>query len=143
MTTATTTPAPSTARPAAAGETTLRRVLLLDAAVTGVNGVAYLAGATVLDDLLGVSPSALRPIGAFLVAFAAVVAVVATRRPIPAGAVRELMAGNALWVLASLAMAATGALDANAVGTTWTVLQAATVAGFVALQRGALARRGA
>ena len=78
---------------------------------------------------------------AFLVAFAAVVAVVATRRPIPGGVVRELMAGNALWVVASLAVAATGALDANGVGTAWTVVQAVTVAGFVALQRWALARR--
>jgi hypothetical protein len=116
-------------------------VLLLDAAVTGANGVAYLAGATVLDDVLGVSAGALRPIGAFLVGFAVVVAVVATRRPIPGGAVRQLMAGNVLWVLASLAVAATGALDANGVGTAWTVLQAGTVAGFVALQRWALARR--
>jgi hypothetical protein len=143
MTTATTAPArPAVAGPATVdGETALRRVLLLDAAVTGANGVAYLAGATVLDGVLGVSAGALRPIGAFLVAFAAVVAVVATHRPIPGGAVRELMAGNALWVVASLAVAATGALGANGVGTAWTVLQAVTVAGFVALQRWALARR--
>jgi hypothetical protein len=140
MTTTLTTPVPP-ARPAGAGETALRRVLLVDAVVTGANGVAHLAGATALDGVLGVPAGALRPIGAFLVVFAGVVAVVATRRPIPGGAVRELMAGNALWVVASLVVAATGALDANGVGTAWTALQAVTVAGFVALQRRALARR--
>jgi hypothetical protein len=133
-TTALTTPAPPAAV-AAGSETALRRVLLLDAVVTGANGVAYLAGATVLDDVLGVEASALRPIGAFLVAFAALVAVVGTRRPIPAGAVRELIAGNALWVLASVAVAATGVLDANGVGTAWIVAQAVVVAGFAAAQR--------
>ncbi len=138
MTTALTVPAP--ARPAVAGETVLRRVLLVDAVVTGANGVAYLAGATVLDGVLGVSAGALRPIGAFLLAFAGVVAVVATRCPIPGAAVRELMAANALWVVASLAVAATGALDANGVGTAWIVLQAVTVAGFAALPPWALAR---
>ncbi|WP_219943116.1 hypothetical protein [Iamia sp. SCSIO 61187] len=140
MTTAITTPAPSTTRPAA-DDLVLRRVLLVDAAVTGANGVAYLAGASLLDGVLGVSVGALRPIGAFLVAFAAVVAVVATRRPVPGGAVRELALANAAWVGASLVVAATDALDANGVGTAWTVLQAVTVAGFAALQVWALRRR--
>jgi hypothetical protein len=142
MTTATTTAAPSTTRPAAAEDLVLRRVLLLDAGVTGANGVAYLAAASLLDGVLGVSAGALRPIGAFLVAFAAVVAVVATRRPIPGAAVRELALANAGWVVASLVVAATDALDANGVGTVWTVLQAVTVAGFVALQVWALRRQG-
>jgi len=139
MTTALTTS--TTARTAVDGDTVLRWVLLLDAVVTGANGVAYLAGATVLDGALGVSAGTLRPIGAFLVAFAAVLAVVATRRPIPGTAVRELMIANAGWVVVSLVIAATGALDPNGVGTVWTVLQAVTVAAFVALQAWALRRR--
>lgn len=149
MTTVTTTsPTPTTATGAAAGrrsvdgETALRRVLLADAGVTGANGVAYLAGATALSDLLGPSAGALRGIGAFLVAFAGVLVVVATRRPIPTVAVRELVVGNVVWVGASLVVAATGALGATGVGTAWTVAQAGAVAGFVALQRWALARRG-
>ncbi len=133
----------STTAPLVDPETALRRVLLIDAGVTGANGLAYLAGAGVLDGVLGVSAGALVPIGAFLVAFAAVVAVVATRRPIPAAAVRELAVANAAWVVVSLAVAATGALDPSGWGTAWTVLQAATVAGFVALQVWALRRRSA
>lgn len=139
--TPTSTVAVAARRPAVDGETALRRVLLLDAVVTGANGLAYLAGATVLDSVLGVSAGSLRPIGAFLVAFAVVVAVVATRRPIPASGVRELMAANAAWVVVSLGVAVTGALDPNGVGTAWTVLQAGTVAGFVALSAWALRRR--
>lgn len=139
--TTTLTARPAPARPTVAGGTALRRVLLADAVVTGANGVAYLAGATALDGLLGPTAATLRPIGAFLVAFAAVLVVVATRRPIPAPAVRQLMAGNALWVLASVVVAVTGALGTTGVGTAWVVLQAVAVAGFVPLQRWALARR--
>ena len=57
----------------------LRLILKLDAVVTGVNGIAYLALAGPLEDLLGVAPELTRPIGAFLVLFAAAVWFVATR----------------------------------------------------------------
>lgn len=126
----------------ATGDVVLRRVLLVDAVVTGANGLAYLAAAGVVGDLLDVSPTVLRPVGAFLVAFAAVVAWVATRPGIPTGAVRELVAGNVLWVVASLVVAATNVLDANGWGTAWIVAQAAVVAGFVAAQTWSLRRRG-
>lgn len=51
----------------------LRTVLKLDAAVTGVNGLAYLAAAEVLDGPLGISAALLRPAGAALFAFAGAV----------------------------------------------------------------------
>jgi len=123
------------------GTDPLKRVLLLDAVVTGGNGLAYVVGATTLDDVLGASPATLRGIGVFLVVFAAAVAVVATRRPIPSAAVRELMVANAVWVGVSVGVAATGALGLDAVGRGWAVAQALVVAGFVALQRWGLAQR--
>ncbi len=141
MTTAITVPIAPTAPVALDAETGLRRVLLLDAVVTGANGLAYLAGATALDGLLGPSPGDLRTIGALLTVYAVVVAVVATRRPVPAAGGRELMAVNGAWVLASLGVAATGALGLAPVGRGWVVAQALVVAGIVALQRWALARR--
>ena len=52
----------------------LRTALKLDAVVTGANGAAYLAAAAPLSDLLGLSETLLRATGAFLLAFAAVVA---------------------------------------------------------------------
>lgn len=65
----------------------LRLALKLDAAVTGVNGVAYLAAAEPLEDLLGLPPDLLRPLGAFLVLFAAAVWFAATRPAISGAAV--------------------------------------------------------
>ena len=44
----------------------LRLALLLDAAVTGANGVAYLAAAGPLGDLLGLPAGLLRGFGAVL-----------------------------------------------------------------------------
>jgi hypothetical protein len=115
-------------------ETLLRLVLKLDAAVTGANGVAYLAAAGPLEDLLGVSAGLLRPIGAFLVLFAAAVWFVATRRVVPRTAVLAIATANAVWALGSLVFAAAGASSPSTVGTVWVLLQALVVGSFAALQ---------
>jgi hypothetical protein len=115
-------------------ETLLRLVLRLDAAVTGAKGVAYLAAAEPLEDLLGVSAGLLRPIGAFLVLFAAAVWFVATRRVVPRTAVLAIATANAVWALGSLVFAAAGASSPSTVGTVWVLLQALVVGSFAALQ---------
>jgi hypothetical protein len=120
-------------------ETVLRLVLKLDAVVTGANGVAYLALAEPLEDLLGVSANLMRPVGAFLVLFAAGVWFVASRRVVPRAAVLAIAAANAVWAIGSLVFAAAGASSPTTVGTVWVVLQALVVGGFAALQ--ALASR--
>jgi hypothetical protein len=120
-------------------DTLLRLILKLDAVVTGANGVAYLAAAEPLDDLLGVSAGVMRPVGAFLVLFAAAVWVVAIRRVVPRAAVLAIAAANAVWAIGSLVFAAAGASSPSTVGTVWVVLQAVVVGGFAALQ--ALASR--
>lgn len=120
-------------------ETLLRLVLKLDAVVTGVNGVAYLAAAEPLEDLLGVSAGLLRPVGAFLLLFAAAVWVVSTRHVVPRVAVLAIATANAVWALGSLVFAAAGASSPSTVGTVWVLLQALVVGGFAALQ--ALASR--
>ncbi len=119
----------------------LRAALGLDAVVTGVNGVAYLVAAEPLSDLLGLAPGLLRGAGAFLVAFAAVVAVLARRRAPARAAVLAVVAVNALWAVDSVAAAAAGWGSPTAVGTAWIVLQAATVGAFAALQLVALRGR--
>jgi hypothetical protein len=111
---------------------TIRFALGLDAVVSGANGVAYLALAGPLEDLLGVSADVLRGIGAFFVVYAALLAVI-MRRPGRAG-VTAVIAGNALWVIASLAAAIAGWQDPTTAGTVWIVLQAIVVAGFAELQ---------
>lgn len=117
----------------------LRLILKLDAVVTGVNGIAYLLLANPLEDLLGVAPELTRPIGAFLVLFAAAVWFVATRPVVPRPAVAEIAAANAVWAIGSIVFAAVGAWSPTTVGAVWIVLQALVVAGFAALQ--ALAMR--
>jgi hypothetical protein len=112
----------------------LRLILKLDAVVTGVNGIAYLALANPLQDLLGVGPELTRPVGAFLVLFAAAVWYVGTRPVVPRMAAADIVAANALWALGSVVFAATGASSPTTVGTVWIVLQALVVAGFAALQ---------
>ncbi len=114
------------------GRSMLRPALILDAAVTGVNGVAYLAAAGPLEDLLGLPASWLRTAGVVLVAFALFVALVA-RRP-SAGAVSAIVAVNIAWVLGSLVFAIAGWGSPETVGTVWIVLQAIVVAGFAELQ---------
>ena len=114
------------------GRPILRPALLLDAAVTGVNGVAYLAAAGPLEDLLGLPAAWLRTAGVVLVAFAAFVALV-SRRP-SAAAVAAIVAVNALWVAGSLVFAVAGWGSPETAGTVWIVLQALVVAGFAELQ---------
>jgi hypothetical protein len=118
----------------------LRLALRLDVVVTGANGLAYLAAAPPLSDLLGVPPGALRGLGAFLVAFAAAVALVAARRRVPVGAVEVVVGANLLWAAGSVAAVATGRFDLTAVGTAWVLLQAAVVAAFAVLQAAGLRR---
>jgi hypothetical protein len=121
----------------------LRLILRLDAVVTGVNGIAYLALAGPLEDLLGVAPELTRPIGAFLVLFAAAVWLVATRPVVPRLVVADIAAANALWALGSVVFAGTAASSPTTVGTIWIVLQALVVAGFAALQALAMRSGGA
>ena len=73
----------------------LRLALRLDAGVTGLNGAAYLAGAAVLDGVLGLDATVLRWAGAFLLCYAAVVWVVGNRPAISGMAAGAVVAGFA------------------------------------------------
>jgi hypothetical protein len=86
----------------AARPSLLRDVMRLDAAVTGANGVAYLALAGPLEDLLGLSAPLLRGVGAFLVVFALFVAVLGTRVPL------AVIGANIAWAAGSIVAAIAG-----------------------------------
>jgi hypothetical protein len=122
------------------GDSLTRAALGLDAAVTGVNGIAYLAGASLLDGALGMPAGFLRGVGAFLIVFAACVAYAATREQVNRTAVYAIIALNALWVVDSIALVALGWYDPTTGGSVWTILQAGVVAGFAALQAYAIRR---
>jgi hypothetical protein len=115
----------------------LRRFLALDAAVTGTNALAYLAFSGPLGHFLGVDPTLLLALGAFLTAYAAGVGLLASRRQPPALGVRAVVEANLAWTAVSLAALALW-LTPSTAGAVWTVLQALVVAGFAALQYTAL-----
>ncbi len=112
----------------------LRITLTLDAAVTGLNGVAYLVGASLLDDFFGLDVGLLRGVGAFLLAYGVVVWVVGTRPRISRTATRAIIAVNAAWTVASVAVAASGWGAPSITGVVWIVLQAVVVGAFCAVQ---------
>ena len=124
--------------PTLSREALLRLALKLDAVVTGANGAVYLAAAEPLEDLLGVPPDLLRPIGAFLLLFAAGVWLVATRPVIPRPGAAAIVALNALWAVDSVIFAVAGISSPTTAGTVWIVLQAIVVAAFALLQASAL-----
>jgi hypothetical protein len=112
----------------------LRLVLVADAAVTGANAVAYVAGALLLDSWLGVPAGALVAIGAFLAVYSALVLRVATRPELPRTAVAAVIAANAAWAVGSLLALASDAFTPTTGGQVWIAVQAVAVAGFAALQ---------
>jgi hypothetical protein len=121
-------------------EAAVSLALGLDAAITGLNGLIYVALADVIDGPLGLSASLLRPAGAFLIAFALVLAYLATRRRVRTIAVEAVIAINAIWVIESVVALAFGWIEPTLGGGVWVALQAIVVAGFAALQYLALRR---
>jgi hypothetical protein len=118
----------------------LRLVLVADAAVTGANAVAYIAGAPLLDSLLGVPAGALIAIGAFLAVYAGLVLRLATRPEMPPTGVVAVIAANVAWAAGSLATLASDAFTPTTAGQVWIALQAAVVTAFAALQWAGLRR---
>ncbi|WP_066913344.1 hypothetical protein [Millisia brevis] len=124
-----------------AGRDRLVAVMYIDAAITGANGVAYLAGASLLAGLLGPAPAVLIGIGAFLTVYALVVALIGRGRPISFAAVRAAALLNLAWVAASLVVAAGGLIDLTGWGRLWAVAQAMVVLAFAVVQLAGIRRR--
>jgi hypothetical protein len=112
----------------------LRRALLLDAVATGATALLLLLGSELLAPVLNLPAALLRAAGGILVPFAALVLWSATRDRIPHGAAWIVILGNAGWVLASLALLASGWVSPSTLGYVFVVAQAAVVAIFAKLQ---------
>ena len=136
---ATTTKTTKTARAASITDPVAGAFLLVDAAMTGVNGLAYAVAGGWLADWFGAPEALVRSVGAFLLLVAVGIAVLATRTAIPRRGVGALAALNVVWVVASLDYALLGGL--TTLGVVWTVLQAVVVGAFAAGQVW-LSRRG-
>jgi len=124
----------------------VRAALKLDAAASGAVGVLMLLAAGMVVgnerpfvDLLGTPVALLASAGLFLVAFAAFVWVSGSRQRVGGTAARTVVAINALWVLASVAVVAAGPFSLTALGVSFVLVQAA-VALFAVLQSVGLRR---
>jgi hypothetical protein len=114
--------------------TFLRRVLLLDAGVSGVTGLFMWLGAGVLEPLLGLPGALLQVAGISLLPFAAALVLLARRASIPRAAVASVIVANGLWVVASIALAVGRLVPLTDFGYAFVVIQAVAVAGFAELQ---------
>ena len=112
----------------------LRRVLILDAAVSGATGLLMSAGASVLEPLLGVPGSLLRMAGLALLPFAVGLLLIARQRPVGKASVLTVIAANVVWVAASVALVAAPLAPLTSLGYAVVVAQALAVLGFAELQ---------
>jgi hypothetical protein len=112
----------------------LRRSLQLDAVASGALGVLLVAAGPALGELLGIPVAVLVAVGLVLVAYAALLWILGTRRHLPTPASWAVVAGNLLWVAASVLVAAAAWWTPTAAGTAFVVVQAAAVALFAVLQ---------
>ncbi|MGV9777382.1 hypothetical protein [Streptosporangium sp. NPDC003464] len=122
------------ARPVTDPHRLVRLALRLDAVVTTVNGLAYLALAAPINDLLGLPVSLQYGIGAFLTVYGVAVWLISMPAAVNRAAVLAAVTLNALWSVVSVAELALGGLEVTALGATWVLMQAATVGGVAAQQ---------
>ena len=122
--------------------TFLRYALLADAIASGATGLLMIAGAGLLEGLLGLPALLTREAGLVLVPFVAFVALVGTRRVISRPAVQAVIALNVLWVLGSALLLASGWVAPTMLGYAFVIAQAVVVGVFAELQFIGLRRTG-
>ena len=114
--------------------TNLRFALLADAAASGATGLMMIAGAGLLDGLLGLPVALMREAGLLLIPYVAFVAYVGTRETISRPAVQATIAINVLWVAASVGLLMSGYVAPTVLGYAFVIFQAVVVGVFAELQ---------
>ena len=112
----------------------LRRALLADAIFSGVSAVVMTLDAGALAPFLNLPEALLRETGLFLIAYTALVAWLGTRPAAPKALVMIVVAGNAAWTLASIALLFSGAVSPNLLGIVVVIAQAIATGVFAELQ---------
>ena len=112
----------------------LRRALLADTVFSGVGALAMTLDANLFAPLLQLPEALLRETGLFLIAYTALVGWLGTRPAVPKALVILVIAGNALWTLASIALLFSGAVNPNLFGQIVVVAQAIATGIFAELQ---------
>jgi hypothetical protein len=112
----------------------LRRALLADAVFSGASAALIAPAAGAISPLLELPEALLRETGFFLIAYTVLVAWLSARQAVPKALVMIVIAGNALWTLASLALLLSGTVRANLFGEAVIVVQAIATGVFAELQ---------
>jgi hypothetical protein len=112
----------------------LRRALLADAVFSGIAAALLTVDAGALAPLLELPEGLLRETGLFLIAYTALVGWLGTRESVPKALVLIVIAGNAAWTLASIALLFSGAVSPNLLGEIVIVAQAIATGVFAELQ---------
>ena len=112
----------------------LRRAVQADAIFSGVSAVLLTFGAGELAPLLNLPEALLRETGLFLIAYAALVGWLGTRQSMPKALVVIVIAGNAAWTLASIALLLSAAINPNLLGEAAIAMQAIAVGALAELQ---------
>ena len=120
----------------------LRRAILADAIFSGISALLLTFGGGALAPLLNLPEALLRETGLFLIAYATLVGWLGTRWSMPKVLVAIVIAGNAAWTLASVALLFSGAVTPNLLGEAFVVMQAIAVGAFAELQYVGLRRSG-
>jgi hypothetical protein len=120
----------------------LRRALLADAVFSGISAIGLTLGGGAFASLFSLPEALLRETGLFLIAYAALVGWLGSRPLVPKALVVLVIAGNALWTLASVALLFSGAVSPNLLGQIVVVAQAIATGVFAELQYVGLRRSG-
>jgi hypothetical protein len=112
----------------------LRRALLADAVFSGISALGLTSGAGAFASLLNLPEVLLRETGLFLIAYTALVGWLGTRQAVPKALVVLVVAGNAAWTIASIALLFSGAVSPNLLGEIVIVAQAIATGVFAELQ---------
>jgi hypothetical protein len=112
----------------------LRRAIQFDAIFSGISALALTFGAGMLAPLLDLPEALLRESGLFLIAYTALVGWLGTRPSMPKVLVLIVIAGNAAWTLASIALLFSGAVTPNLLGQVLVAAQAIAVGAIAELQ---------
>ena len=112
----------------------LRRAIQADAIFSGVSAVLLTFGAAELAPWLALPEALLRETGLFLIAYTALVGWLGTRQAMPKPLVLIVIAGNAAWTIASIALLFSSAVTPNPLGEAFVAMQAIAVGALGELQ---------
>ncbi|MBA4210899.1 MAG: hypothetical protein C0454_15350 [Parvibaculum sp.] len=127
---------------AIANSISLRHAVLADGVISGAMGVLLFAASGPLSGLLGLPAAFLFWVGIALLPWMAALVLVARKERLSGGAVEAVIALNALWVLASIALIVADPFGMTALGIAFVVAQALAVTVFADLQFFGLKREG-